>query len=221
MGRWSESCRGGKGAPNPPSVLSSLLGSCCVLLALVDRSTAFVASGGAGVASPGVLLGRRGAASSLGSRTAGLAQPAASVAAVGGQQQQRRRRTQQLGMAIDTTNNPITSKVYGRADAKGASKTPDMNEEIAASGVGWFEGVFLVCLIGARRGLHERTAVCACLLCLASVRHQLQLCGPSSLCLSLSPLSHYVLTHPFPAAFVATAQPHEARVYLNTLHVDQ
>lgn len=38
-------------------------------------------------------------------------------------------------MAIDTTNNPITSKVYGRADARGGSKTPDMNEEIAASGI--------------------------------------------------------------------------------------
>ncbi|CAM9902282.1 unnamed protein product, partial [Hapterophycus canaliculatus] len=49
-------------------------------------------------------------------------------------EQQRGRRTQ-LAMAIDTTNNPITSKVYGRADSKGASKTPDMNEEIAASGI--------------------------------------------------------------------------------------
>lgn len=118
--------------------LSSVLGSCCVLLALVDRSTAFVASGGAGVTCPGVLLGRRGVISALGSKTApaGLAPPAVEAVA-GGQHQQRRRRTQQLGMAIDTTNNPITSKVYGRADAKGGSKTPDMNEEIAASGVRW------------------------------------------------------------------------------------
>lgn len=110
-------------------MLSAVLGSCCVLLALVDRSTAFIASGSAGVTgSPGVLLGRPGAISALGSKPV----PAALVAAGG----QRRRRTQQLGMAIDTTNNPITSKVYGRADAKGGSKTPDMNEEIAASGVG-------------------------------------------------------------------------------------
>eukprot|EP00752_Nemacystus_decipiens_P006913 g6207.t1 len=124
MGRWSESSRGGA-----PSVLSSVLGCCCVLLALVDRSTAFVASGSARVASPGVLLGHRGAISSLGGR----AVPAGWMPVVAAGGQQRRRRTL-LGMAIDTTNNPITSKVYGRADAKG-SKTPDMNEEIAASGI--------------------------------------------------------------------------------------
>lgn len=77
--------------------------------------------------------GGGGAVASLGGRTATSAATALSVAPEA--EQQRRRRTQ-LAMAIDTTNNPITSKVYGRADNKGASKTPDMNEEIAASGVG-------------------------------------------------------------------------------------
>lgn len=142
-------------------MLSSVLGSCCVLLAFVDRSTAFVASGSPGVASPGVLLGRRGAISALGGRTAPAGLVPGAVAAAGGQQ--RRRRTQQLGMAIDTTNNPITSKVYGRADAKGASKTPDMNEEIAASGVGWIELLAWSRVLSARWGLHERARV-VCLL---------------------------------------------------------
>lgn len=147
----SESCRGGA-----PSALSSVLGSCWVLLALVDRSTAFIASGGgAGAASFGVLSGRRGAISALGSRVVpdGLVPGEAAGGPV------RRRRTQ-LGMAIDTTNNPITSKVYGRADAKGGSKTPDMNEEIAASGVGWIEVSFRFRVLGRRGNLHEAAVLC-------------------------------------------------------------
>lgn len=45
------------------------------------------------------------------------------------------RRKTQLGMEV-MANNPITSKVYGRPDNKAKdSKTPDMNEEITASGV--------------------------------------------------------------------------------------
>lgn len=129
--------------PPSDSMLSSLVGSCCLLLALVDRSTAFLASGaGAGAgraAGPAVSSARRGTAVSF---LGGKAMPVAAAALVpvvgaAGERQRRRGRTQQLGMmAIDTTNNPITSKVYGRADAKGGSKTPDMNEEIAASGVG-------------------------------------------------------------------------------------
>lgn len=116
-------------------MLSSVLGSCCLLLALVDRSTAFVTNGSAGVASPRALISRRGGAiSSLGSRKVPAA--AAALPLVPGAGQQRRRRVQPLGMAIDTTNNPITSKVYGRADTKN-TKTPEMNEEIAASGVGF------------------------------------------------------------------------------------
>lgn len=125
-----------------PSVVSSVLGSCCLLLALVDRSTAFVAHGGVGIAGPGSLTkrcvgggGGGGAVASLAGRTATAA--AAVLSVVPGAEQEQRRRTQ-LAMAIDTTNNPITSKVYGRADNKGASKTPDMNEEIAASGVSDF-----------------------------------------------------------------------------------
>ena len=136
-------------------MLSSVLGSCCVLLALVDRSTAFVASGSAGVASPGVLLGRRGAISALGGKT-----PPAGLVPVAAGGQQRRRRTQ-LGMAIDTTNNPITSKVYGRADAKGGSKTPDMNEEIAASGVGRSEVLSWFRVLCGRCALHERGSGCS------------------------------------------------------------
>lgn len=46
------------------------------------------------------------------------------------------RRKTRLGMDV-IANNPITSKVYGRPDNKGKdSKTPDMNEEITASGSG-------------------------------------------------------------------------------------
>ncbi|CBN75133.1 conserved unknown protein [Ectocarpus siliculosus] len=114
-----------------PSVLSSVLGSCYLLLTLVDRSTAFVANGCVRTAQPGALVrpcsGSGGAASPLRSST----NAAASVVP----REQQRRRATQLAMALDTTNNPITSKVYGRADTKGGSKTPDMNEEIAASGI--------------------------------------------------------------------------------------
>ncbi len=124
--------------PPSDSMLSSLVGSCCLLLAVVDRSAAFLASsGGAGAAGHAVSSAGRGAVSLLGGR----ATPAALAPAAGGERQRRRgSRAQRLGMmAIDTSNNPITSKVYGRADAKGGNKTPDMNEEIAASGVGFFE----------------------------------------------------------------------------------
>ncbi|CAM9316575.1 unnamed protein product [Ectocarpus sp. 12 AP-2014] len=114
-----------------PSVRSSVLGSCYLLLTLVDRSTAFVANGCVRTARPGALVrpcsGGGGAASPLRSST----NAAASMVP----REQQRRRATQLAMALDTTNNPITSKVYGRADAKGGSKTPDMNEEIAASGI--------------------------------------------------------------------------------------
>ncbi|CAB1100869.1 unnamed protein product [Ectocarpus sp. CCAP 1310/34] len=114
-----------------PSVLSSVLGSCYLLLTLIDRSTAFVANGCARTAQPGALVrpssGGGGAASPLRSGTN------AAVSVV--PREQQRRRATQPAMALDTTNNPITSKVYGRADTKGGSKTPDMNEEIAASGI--------------------------------------------------------------------------------------
>lgn len=133
--RVYEACQKCTMRPPSDSMLSSLVGSCCLLLALVDRSTAFLASGScAGAAGHAVSNAGRGAVSLLGER----AMPAALAPVVAGRRQRRRgSRTQRLGMmAIDTSNNPITSKVYGRADAKGGSKTPDMNEEIAASGVG-------------------------------------------------------------------------------------
>lgn len=116
------------------------LSSVLVLLALIDPSSAFVATGSAARASISHRYGGAGSISSLESGTVPPAAVGVVVPLVTGagvqqqQQQQRRRRVQQLGMAIDTTNNPITSKVYGRADTKN-SKTPDMNEEIAASGV--------------------------------------------------------------------------------------
>ncbi|CAN0059087.1 unnamed protein product [Pylaiella littoralis] len=120
---------GGGGSTSPSMLLSPVL----VLLALIDQSTAFVAIGSAVKSLTSRCGAGAGAISSLGSRAgAGVVVPL--VAGARGLQQQRRWRVQQLGMAIDTSNNPITSKVYGRADTK-ATKTPEMNEEIAASGI--------------------------------------------------------------------------------------
>lgn len=46
------------------------------------------------------------------------------------------RRKTQLGM-VEVSNNPITSRVFGKPDDDGRDRKnqPDMNEEIAASGV--------------------------------------------------------------------------------------
>lgn len=124
---------GGGGSTSPSMLLSPVL----VLLALIDQSTAFVATGSAVKSMTSRCGAGAGAISSLGSRAgAGVVVPL--VAGARGRQQQRRGRVQQLGMAIDTSNNPITSKVYGRADTK-ATKTPEMNEEIAASGVSYHD----------------------------------------------------------------------------------
>ena len=113
------------------SLLSSL-GYGCLLLAFVERSTAFVSNAFV----PGAIV--RGCAGGGAACTASSLGSAGRRAAVAMDPREKRRvvarRKTQLGMEV-IANNPITSKVYGRPDNKGKdSKTPDMNEEITASG---------------------------------------------------------------------------------------
>lgn len=136
-GRGRCSKRTGRGSRGGLLLLSSL-GCCCLLLSFVDRSAAFV------MTAPGAFVGRCGGGAST---TSSLGAVARRTAVVSAEQRRTTRRKTQLGMEV-IANNPITSKVYGRPDGKGnKSKTPDMNEEIAASGVS-----FASCCVGSVRG---------------------------------------------------------------------